>query len=68
MGRFLAVVAVALGTSLVLSAGDANKGNREHVTEDAGVYDFTVKDIDGSDVDLSRYQGDVLLIVNVASK
>jgi len=30
--------------------------------------DFTVKDIDGKDVALARYKGDVLLIVNVASK
>jgi len=30
--------------------------------------DFTMKSIDGKDVDLSKYKGDVLLIVNVASK
>ena len=34
----------------------------------ASVLDFTVKDIDGKDVDLSVYRGKVLLIVNVASK
>ncbi|CDP09747.1 unnamed protein product [Coffea canephora] len=32
------------------------------------VYDFTVKDAKGNDVDLSIYAGKVLLIVNVASK
>lgn len=32
------------------------------------VFDFTVKDIDGNDVPLSKYQGKFLLIVNVASK
>ncbi len=32
------------------------------------VYDIEVKDIIGNDVSLSRYQGKVLLIVNVASK
>ncbi len=32
------------------------------------VYDFTVKNIDGKDVDLSQYKGKFLLIVNVASK
>lgn len=32
------------------------------------VYDFTVKDAKGNDVDLSSYKGKVLLIVNVASK
>ncbi|KFK31918.1 hypothetical protein AALP_AA6G175800 [Arabis alpina] len=32
------------------------------------IYDFTVKDAKGSDVDLSTYKGKVLLIVNVASQ
>lgn len=31
------------------------------------MHDFTVKDINGEDVDLSTYKGKVLLIVNVAS-
>jgi len=34
----------------------------------AGVLDYTVKDIDGKDVDLAKYRGDVLLVVNTASK
>jgi glutathione peroxidase len=34
----------------------------------SSVLDFSVKDIDGKDVELSQYKGDVLLIVNVASK
>ncbi|XP_016474266.2 putative glutathione peroxidase 8 [Nicotiana tabacum] len=32
------------------------------------VFDFTVKDSKGNDIDLSSYKGKVLLIVNVASK
>ena len=32
------------------------------------VFDFSVKDINGNDVPLSKYQGKFLLIVNVASK
>ncbi|KAJ8539384.1 hypothetical protein K7X08_013637 [Anisodus acutangulus] len=32
------------------------------------VYDFTLKDAKGNDVDFSTYKGKVLLIVNVASK
>ena len=39
------------------SAGDAKS-----------VHEFSVKDIDGKDVDLSKYKGKALLIVNVASK
>ena len=68
MGKSLAFAAVALGTSFVLADGAVNKDNRDRDTQNAGLYGFTVKDIDGSDVALSRYQGDVLLIVNVASK
>lgn len=32
------------------------------------VYDFTMKDIDGKDVNLSKYKGNVVMIVNVASE
>lgn len=32
------------------------------------VHDFIVKDAKGNDVELSRYKGEVLLIVNVASR
>lgn len=34
----------------------------------AGPLDFTVKDINGHDVNLSQYKGKVVMIVNVASK
>ncbi|CAN6448912.1 unnamed protein product [Victoria cruziana] len=33
----------------------------------SSIYDFTVKDIKGNDVNLATYRGNVLLIVNVAS-
>lgn len=32
------------------------------------VYDFTVKDIKGNEVSLEKYRGNVLIIVNIASK
>jgi len=32
------------------------------------IYDFTAKDIDGNEVSLSKYQGHVCVVVNVASK
>jgi len=32
------------------------------------IYDFTVKDIDGKEISMSKYKDKVLLIVNVASK
>ena len=36
--------------------------------EDADVLAFTMNDIDGNEVDLDDYRGDVVMIVNVASK
>eukprot|EP00253_Pinus_taeda_P031055 PITA_31055 len=36
--------------------------------QSSSIYDFTVKDIRGNDVDLSVYKGKVLLVVNVASQ
>ncbi|KAK6038371.1 glutathione peroxidase [Cooperia oncophora] len=36
----------------------------EHKT----IYEFTVKDADGKDVSLSKYKGQVVIVVNVASK
>jgi glutathione peroxidase-family protein len=40
------------------------------VTEDppTSIHDFTVQDIDGHDVSLGTYKGQVLLVVNVASR
>ncbi|KAL3633425.1 glutathione peroxidase gpx1 [Castilleja foliolosa] len=35
---------------------------------DKTIHDFTVKDIDGTDVSLSKFKGKALLIVNVASR
>ena len=37
------------------------------MTDAASIYDFTATDIRGQEVPLSRYQGQVLLIVNTAS-
>src|SRR3954453_21230453 len=51
--------------ALVPAIGRAAGPNKEKSTS---VLDFKVKDIDGKEVDLSKYKGDVLLIVNVASK
>ncbi len=67
---FLAVVA------LMMAAGCNNQNNKTAqvaetepmVEQTSGIYDITVKDMDGSDVSLANYKGEVLLIVNVASK
>jgi glutathione peroxidase len=52
--------AMLLTMSRVAPAADAKKP--------ASVLDFKVHDIDGKEVDLSKYQGKVLLIVNTASQ
>ncbi|MBQ6730204.1 MAG: glutathione peroxidase [Bacteroidales bacterium] len=68
---FLAVVALMMATS----CNNQNNKTAQVATESepvveqtSGIYDITVKDMDGSDVSLGNYKGKVLLIVNVASK
>jgi glutathione peroxidase len=50
-----------LSSTAIVSAQDAPK-------KPTSVLDFRVKDIDGKDVDLAKYKGKVLLIVNTASQ
>lgn len=51
------------------SDNDTQTGDRKVAPEDTGsFYDFTVKNIDGSDVSLSAYRDHVCLVVNVASR
>lgn len=54
-----AALAVVLCSSAALAAGK---------DKPSSVLDFSKKSIDGKTVDLASYKGDVLLIVNVASK
>src|SRR5215203_5155 len=58
----VAVVAVAYGYGLIF-----NPTPMEPVSA-SSVYDFTMKDIDGSDVKLDKYKGSVVMIVNTASR
>ena len=67
------VLVLVFGLFFALADGTGPKGTR--VAEDSkdaepqkSFYDFTVKDIDGDDVQLSKYRGQVCLVVNVASK
>ncbi len=68
---FLAAVALMMATG----CNNQNNKTTQVVTEPepvveqtSGIYDITVKDMDGSDVSLANYKGKVLVIVNVASK
>jgi glutathione peroxidase len=56
---FAAVVVAA--SAAIVSAQDSPK-------KPSSVLDFRVKDIDGKDIDLAKYKGEVLLIVNTASQ
>lgn len=49
----------------VIAASCQAKGNTASAKS---VYDFTMKDIDGNNVPLSKYKGNILVIVNTASK
>jgi len=62
--RLLPLLASALPVLLAATIGLADDSSKKAQS----VLDFKMKDIDGKDVDLSKYKGDVLLIVNVASK
>ncbi len=55
-----AFVLVCVPLTRAFAAGDAAR-------KPGSVLDFQVNDIDGRPVDLARYRGDVLLIVNTAS-
>lgn len=59
---------VGLGRFVADTAYAAEDGADEPEPAVPGVLDFTMKSIEGEDVDLSRYYGDVVMIVNTASK
>lgn len=63
----LAVV-LAMGCSRAQEPEEADATPTEDVMNTESPLDFEVKDIDGNDVDLARYKGRVVMIVNVASK
>lgn len=64
---------LGLGLCMALAGGPAGDVDPAKPTErDTGAaksfYDFTMKDIDGHDVALAKYKGQVCLVVNVASR
>lgn len=62
MKRIVCTTLLAAAAGLPAVAGEADRKGPD------SVYDFEMKAIDGQSVKLSKYQGDVLMIVNVASK
>jgi len=65
------VVLSVLGVAAVLGFAVCHHcilGEKVEAASPKSVLDFTMRDIDGKDVKLNKYKGDVLLVVNVASK
>ncbi len=52
----------------LIAFGKNSKNYIEEGEQPMNIYDISVKDMSGSEVPLSKYEGKVLLIVNVASK
>jgi glutathione peroxidase len=65
-----AILAATVGLTTVIQTAkaDPTPDPNPTVKNATSVYQFTVKSLDGKDVDLSKYKGKVLLIVNTASK
>lgn len=66
------LVLVAIGAAGLVAAAYKygfifNPSPSEPVKE-KGMYEFTMKDIDGNDVSLEKYKGNVVMLVNVASR
>jgi glutathione peroxidase len=63
------LLALLLGSPLsVVRAADGSKKPDGGKKSAASVLDFHMKDIDGKDVDLAKYKGEVFMIVNTASQ
>lgn len=60
--------AIAILLTASLSMVHAQDDTAESSESGGGLWEGTMKSIDGQDVDLSRYQGKVVVIVNVASR
>ncbi|MBX3265156.1 MAG: glutathione peroxidase [Acidobacteria bacterium] len=66
------LVLVAVGAAGLVAAAYKcgfifNPSPSEPVKE-KGMYEFTMKDIDGNDISLEKYKGNVVMLVNVASR
>jgi glutathione peroxidase len=63
MSRYAAALLIALGAAAMSAAADTEPAKK------AGpALAFKMKDIDGKEIDLAKFQGKVVMFVNVASK
>lgn len=65
---FRCITIVCCVSSLLLAPGMTQAEDPPAPAAAKPIYDFTVKDIDGKEVSLAKYKGDVVMIVNVASE
>jgi len=63
LGILLTLLFVAANALNAWPGNEIPKGGKQ-----AMIYDFTLKSIDGKEVNLSQYRGKTLLLVNVASQ
>ena len=69
MKCFLAFALIAALGAFTIGCGDSMSIAAEKETKKVPKpLSFTMKSLSGKDVDLSKYQGKVVMIVNVASK
>jgi len=68
IGALLVVIAVVAAVALAYGYGLILNPTPMEPVHASSVYDFTMKDIDGSDVKLDKYKGSVVMIVNTASR
>ena len=57
-----------LNSTRVFATRSIMKENPEHPEKATSIYEFVATDIDGNVIDFESYRGNVLVIVNVASK
>ena len=67
MLRTLCIGVVCAGVGVAALGQDSAKKPTADGSTVKSIYEFTVNDIDGKEVSLAKYKGDVCLIVNVAS-
>jgi len=68
LARMITFSALAMSAALLVSIPWAMVSAQTPSKKPTSVLDFTMKDIDGKDVPLAKFQGKVLLIVNTASQ
>jgi glutathione peroxidase len=68
MWKFAAAIAFVGVFALSSAVGAAGKAAEKPAAATPAALNFKVQSLDGQQVDLARYQGKVILIVNVASK